>query len=56
MCAALVLIKLILPDVEGDLKYRINTFATRLGTQRVARLGAPLLHNGFDIIIIIFIS
>jgi homogentisate solanesyltransferase len=28
-----------LPDVEGDRKYGIETFSTRLGTRRVAFLG-----------------
>lgn len=32
-----------LPDIEGDTKYRIETFATRLGSKRVARLGSFLL-------------
>ena len=29
-----------LPDVEGDLKYNIKTFATQLGVRGVAFLGA----------------
>ncbi len=29
-----------LADVEGDRKYGIQTFSTRLGTRRVAFLGA----------------
>ena len=28
-----------LPDVEGDRKHNIDTFATRLGTRAVARVG-----------------
>lgn len=28
-----------LPDIEGDLKFKIDTFATRLGKQNLARLG-----------------
>ncbi|KAK9797352.1 hypothetical protein WJX73_001094 [Symbiochloris irregularis] len=32
-----------LPDMEGDLKYKIDTFATRLGTKNLARLGTALL-------------
>lgn len=30
-----------LADVEGDRKYGIETFSTRLGTRRVAFLGRP---------------
>lgn len=30
-----------LADVEGDRKYGIQTFSTRLGTRRVAFLGRP---------------
>lgn len=30
-----------LPDVEGDIKGGIETFATRLGVRNVAFLGAP---------------
>ena len=30
-----------LPDVEGDRKYGIETFSTRLGTRAVAFLGKP---------------
>jgi homogentisate solanesyltransferase len=32
-----------LPDVEGDARFGVETFATRLGVQRVAWLGAGLL-------------
>jgi len=32
-----------LPDVEGDKKYGIETFATRLGVQNIAFLGSGLL-------------
>ena len=31
-----------LPDVEGDRKYNIETFATRVGVRGVAFLGAAL--------------
>ena len=30
-----------LPDVEGDRKHNIDTFATRVGTSAVARVGEP---------------
>ena len=30
-----------LPDVEGDLKYNIKTFATELGVRGVSFLGMP---------------
>ena len=32
-----------LPDVEGDRQHNIDTFATRLGTTAVARVGEPVL-------------
>ncbi len=33
-----------LPDVEGDRKYGIETFSTRLGTRAVAFLGKPACY------------
>lgn len=42
-----------LADVEGDRKYGIETFSTRLGTRRVAFLGArqlPLCKTLFLIV------
>ncbi|XP_019444163.1 PREDICTED: homogentisate solanesyltransferase, chloroplastic [Lupinus angustifolius] len=32
-----------LPDVEGDLKYQISTFATKLGVRNIAFLGSGIL-------------
>ena len=32
-----------LPDIEGDLKYKIQTFSTRLGVKRVSYIGSGLL-------------
>lgn len=32
-----------LPDIEGDLKYKIQTFSTRLGVKKVSYIGSGLL-------------
>ncbi|KAJ7551663.1 hypothetical protein O6H91_06G023800 [Diphasiastrum complanatum] len=32
-----------LPDIEGDMKYKISTFATKLGVRNIALLGSGLL-------------
>ena len=32
-----------LPDVEGDMKFGIETFATRMGVRNIAFLGSGLL-------------
>jgi homogentisate solanesyltransferase len=32
-----------LPDIEGDLKYKIETFSTRLGVKKVSYIGSGLL-------------
>ncbi|EFJ08575.1 hypothetical protein SELMODRAFT_229530 [Selaginella moellendorffii] len=36
-----------LPDVEGDLKFKISTFATKLGVRNISLLGAGLLLTNY---------
>ena len=36
-----------LPDVKGDQKYNINTFATRLGVEKVSAIGVLLLFANY---------
>ena len=36
-----------LPDVKGDIQYNINTFATRLGVEKVSAIGILLLFANY---------
>ncbi|KAK4281771.1 hypothetical protein QN277_013226 [Acacia crassicarpa] len=41
-----------LPDVEGDRKYQISTFATKLGVQNIAFLGSGILLTNYIVSIL----
>ncbi|XP_027363329.1 homogentisate solanesyltransferase, chloroplastic isoform X3 [Abrus precatorius] len=41
-----------LPDVEGDRKYQISTFATKLGVQNIAFLGSGILLMNYIVSIL----
>ncbi|KAK7244703.1 hypothetical protein RIF29_39529 [Crotalaria pallida] len=41
-----------LPDVEGDLKYQISTFATKLGVRNIAFLGSGILVMNYVVSIL----
>ena len=42
-----------LPDVEGDRKYGIETFSTRLGTRAVAFLGKPACYLKWSVYVVL---
>ncbi len=45
-----------LPDIEGDRKYNISTFASRLGVRRVALLGSGLLLANYLFAVVLAVS
>lgn len=45
-----------LPDVEGDLKYKIQTFSTRLGVKTVSYIGSGLLLANYVFAIAISVN